>query len=106
MNLFGHKDSKVPLTPDVIMKCKCGMCPVQAKSECAKPKIMMQMEMMKKMTPEMMKDKTKEQIAMMMPKMEDMPGPYCSIGTAMCKDLDYTQVCMCATCQVFKDSIL
>jgi hypothetical protein len=63
----------------------------------------MQMKMMKNMTPDMMKDKTKEQIAMMMPKMEDMPGPFCSIGTSICKNLDYTQMCMCATYQVFKD---
>lgn len=94
---------KVPLNEDVIMKCQCGMCPVQAKSECAKPKITMRDEMMKKMTPEMMKNMSMEQKAAMMPKPDDMPGPYCAIGVAACKDLDYNKVCICPGCQVYKD---
>jgi hypothetical protein len=53
-----------------------------------KLKIMAQMAMIKKMTHEMMKDMTKEHIEILMPKMEDMPGPYCSSGTAVCIDLD------------------
>ena len=97
------KDSKVPLDEDVIMKCQCGMCPVQANSECAKPKIMMRTEMMKKMTPEMTKDMTMEQKAAMMPKPEDMPGPYCANGVAVCKDFDLSKMCICSGCQVFKD---
>lgn len=103
LDLFGHKKGKVPLTPDVMMKCKCAMCPVQTDSACAKPKIMAQKEMMKKMTPEMVKNMTKEQIEMNMPKMEDMPGPYCSNGVAVCKDFDFNKMCICASCQVFKD---
>jgi hypothetical protein len=104
LNLFGHnKKGKVPLNEDVILKCICGLCPVQANSECAKPKIMLGMEMKKKMTPEMMKSLTMEQKAAMMPKPEDMPGPYCTIGTAACEDLDYSKVCICPGCQVFKD---
>jgi hypothetical protein len=95
--------NKVPLNEDVIMKCQCGMCPVQANSECAKPKIMMRTEMMKKMTPEMMNDMTMEQKAAMMPKPEDMPGPYCAIGFTNCKDFDYNKVCICPGCQVYKD---
>jgi len=94
---------KVPLNEDVIMKCQCGMCPVQANSECAKPKIMLGMEMKKKMTPEMMKSMTMEQKAAMMPKPEDMPGPYCAIGVAACKDLDFSKMCICPGCQVFKE---
>jgi hypothetical protein len=95
--------SKVPLNENVIMKCICGMCPVQANSECAKPKIMMRTEMMKKMTPEMMANMTMEQKTAMMPKPEDMPGPYCSIGVAACKDLDYNKTCICNSCQVFEE---
>jgi len=104
LNIFGHKtESKVPLTPDVMMKCKCGMCPVQANSACAKPKIMASMEMMKKMAPEMIKSLTQEQVSMMMPKEDDMPGPYCANGVAACKDLDFSKMCICTSCQVFKD---
>lgn len=143
MNLFGHRtEPKVLLTYDVMMKCKCGVCPVQADSACAKPKIkarneMMQnmgpdmmsnmmtpgmmknVEIMRSMTPEMMRSMTreqmknmsdemmrntpKEQIDMMKPKVEDMPGPYCSNGVAICKDLDFNKMCICSGCQVFKD---
>jgi hypothetical protein len=118
LNLFGHKtEPKVLLTYDVMMKCKCGVCPVQANSACAKPKIMARDEMMKNpsseikriMTPgmmqnlEMMKNTPREQIATMMPKVEDMPGPYCANGVAVCKDLDFSKTCICSGCQVFKD---
>jgi hypothetical protein len=96
-------EGKVPLNEDVILKCICGLCPVQAKSECAKPKIMLGMEMKKKMTPEMMKSMTIEQKAAMMPKPEDMPGPYCTIGVAACKDLDFSKMCICPGCQIFKE---
>jgi hypothetical protein len=55
LNLFGHKtEPKVQLTYDVIMKCQCAVCPVQANSACAKPKIAAREEMMKNMGREMM----------------------------------------------------
>jgi hypothetical protein len=142
LNLFGHKaEPKVLLTFDVMIKCKCAMCPVQADSACAKPKItareemmknpnseitkimtpgmMKNMEMMKNMSPEMMrsmskeqmknmsdemmKNMPKEQMSAMTPKVEDMPGPYCANGVAVCKDLDFSKMCICSGCQVFKD---
>jgi hypothetical protein len=139
LNLFGHKtEPKVQLTYDVIMKCQCAVCPVQASSACAKPKIaaredmmknmsremmspgmMTNVEMMRNMTPEamrnmsteemrkmsdeMMRNMPKEQIDAMKPKVEDMPGPYCANGVAVCKDLNFSKVCICSGCQVFKD---
>jgi hypothetical protein len=142
LNLFGHKrEPKVLLTFDVMMKCKCAMCQVQADSACAKPKIaareemmknpssemkkimtpgmMQNLEMIKNMSPEtmrsmsreqmksmsdeMMRNMPKEQISAMMPKVEDMPGPYCANGAAICKDLDFSKMCICSGCQVFKD---
>ncbi len=143
MKLFDHnKQPKVMLTYDVMVKCKCAECPVQADSACAKPKIearskmmqnmnsgnvqnilgpgmMQNVEMMKNMTPEMMrnmsieqmksmsdemmKNTPKEDIAKMMPKVEDMPGPYCANGAAVCNDLDFNKMCICSSCQVFKD---
>jgi hypothetical protein len=142
LNLFRRKTGpRVLLTYDVMMKCKCGLCPVQANSACAKPKIAardemmknpnaemssimtpgmiknlemiknmnpetmrsMSREQMKNMSDEMMKNTPKEQIASMMPKPEDMPGPYCANGVAVCKDLDFSKMCVCSGCQVFKD---
>lgn len=142
MSLFGHKrEIQVPLTYDVILECKCAICPVQANSACAKPKIaarndmvknpekMMQqvmspemmknMEMIRNMNPEqlrsmskeemqrmsdeMMRNTPKEQTAAMATKPEDMPGPYCANGVAVCKDLDFGKMCICTGCQVFKD---
>ncbi len=143
MNIFGHKAApKVNLTYDVMVKCKCGLCPVQAESACAKPKIaarnemmsnlnsgnlqnilgpgmMKNMEMMKDMTPdkmrsmskeqmqgmsdEMMKNTPKQEISGMMPKPEDMPGPYCANGVAVCKDLNFSKMCICNGCQVFNE---
>lgn len=93
----------VPLNEDVILKCQCGKCPVQASSECAKPKIMKAIELKKKLTPDMTKSMSMEQKAAMIPKPEDMPGPYCTIGVAACKDLDFNQMCICPTCQVYKE---
>ncbi len=162
MDLFGHKKTiDVPLTFDVMLKCKCIVCPVQANSECSKPKIKARMEllknaemaknqdpeMMKHMNPEDMKNMTpdftkneafmknmemlrninpvqmmlmseeerkkmgdemakampKEQLESMKPKTEDMPGPYCAYGVAACKDLDFSKMCICPQCQIYKD---
>ena len=142
MSLFGHKkEIQVTLTYDVILKCRCVSCSVQAFSACAKPKIaarndmvenpakMMQqimspgmmknlemiknmnMEQMmvmsaeerKRMSDEMMKNTPQEQFAGMAPKTEDMPGPYCANGVAVCKDFDFSKTCSCNGCQVFKN---
>lgn len=128
-------------TYDVILKCKCVICQVQANSACANPKIaarndmvenpgkmlqqimnpgMMQniemlknmnlerlrgmsREQMQTMSDEMNKNAPREQFANMAPKAEDMPGPYCANGIAVCKDLDFSKTCLCSGCQVFKD---
>ena len=63
----------------------------------------MSREEQKKMSDEMMKNTPKEETDKMMPKAEDLPGPYCSNGVAFCKDLDFTKTCICSSCQVFKD---
>jgi hypothetical protein len=46
LSFFGHKEIKVGLTYDVMMKCKCIDCSVQANSACAKPKIAARNEML------------------------------------------------------------
>jgi len=63
----------------------------------------MSREEQKRMSDEMMKNTPKEETDKMMPKPEDMPGPYCAIGMAVCKDLDYTKTCLCSSCPVFRD---
>ena len=65
--------------------------------------VSMSHEDMQKMSDEMMKNMPKEQMMKMQPKSEDMPGPYCANGVADCKDLDFSKMCLCSGCQVFKD---
>jgi hypothetical protein len=63
----------------------------------------MSREQMQRMSNEMMKNTPKEQTAGMAPKAEDMPGPYCAYGVSVCKDLDFSKICMCSGCQIFKN---
>jgi len=60
-------------------------------------------KLVESVTPEMMQSMTKEQIAMIQLKPDDMPGPYCANGVAACKDLDFSKMCLCSACQLFKD---
>jgi Protein of unknown function (DUF2769) len=59
-------------------------------------------EQLQQMSDKMMQNTSKEQIDSMMPKTDDMPGPYCANGAAFCKDLDFNKSCMCNACEVFK----
>jgi hypothetical protein len=63
----------------------------------------MSQEEMKKMSDEMMKNTPKEDTSKIMPKPEDLPGPYCANGVAVCKDLDFSKACICTSCEVYKD---
>lgn len=88
-------DAKVPFTQDNGMRCICGRCPVQAESKCATGK----MEKMKEMmagNPE----------TAMIPEPEDVPGLYCSTGTAACKDLEFKQMCICDSCPIWAEYAL
>ena len=69
------------------------------------PEIMMKMsrEQQKSMGDEMMKNMSNDDSSKMIPKPEDMPGPYCANGVAVCKDFDFSKMCICSNCQVFKD---
>jgi hypothetical protein len=69
------KLGRVPLSSDVIIKCRCGMCPVQGFSACSTPQV-------KKM-------------------INSRAEVYCSVGIADCKDLDNTKQCICSQCQVY-----
>ena len=63
----------------------------------------MSREQMQSMSDQMMKNTPKEEIEAMKPKADDMPGPYCANGVAVCKDFDFVKACMCSSCQVFKN---
>jgi hypothetical protein len=60
-------------------------------------------EILEEMTSETMQGMTREQIAMMLPKVDNLPGPYCANGVAACKDFDFSKMCLCSACQLFKD---
>lgn len=76
---------KVPFERDVVSKCICGQCQVQAKSQCVKDLEKGIAEALNK-TP--------------MPR-EQIPNLYCATGKAACPDLDFDQNCICGDCPVF-----
>ena len=63
----------------------------------------MSREQMQSMSDEMKKNTPQEQTSAMAPKPEDLPGPYCANGVSVCKDLDFSKMCLCSGCQVFKN---
>jgi len=77
--------AKVPFINETVTKCKCPKCPVQSKSQCVSGKL------------STMKDALKSNPL----KREDIPGVYCSTGTATCRDLDPKQSCICGGCANF-----
>jgi hypothetical protein len=95
----------VPYNVDTIMKCQCTSCPVQHESSCVMGKVQAMSGMMEKMRTMMMPGE-QGMSDMMLPSAEDMPGLYCSTGTATCGDLDYSMGCICMTCQVYLDNVL
>jgi hypothetical protein len=106
------RKGRVPLNNDVMMKCMCPTCPVQTESACSRPKIKMMMDMMEMKAEKSGSSSATSGMGMSMmpertPKMEmnpsDMPGPYCTIGVAACKDLDDNKACICRSCQVYKE---
>lgn len=111
MNLFGKKEaSRVPFNNDVVSKCICDSCPVQAQSACSMPKKEKMVNMRANVS------QTKEEMGSGMPmsmaqapmeKMnanpDELAGPYCATGMASCRDLDTNKACICRTCQVYKE---
>ena len=82
--------TKVTFNSGNVGKCLCPKCPVQAKSQCVSGKL-----------------GTITQALSKSPLLrEDIPGVYCSTGTATCKDLDPTQSCICGNCSIFKEANL
>lgn len=77
--------TKVPFGSSNVGKCKCPKCPVQTKSQCVSGKL----------------TTIKESLAKTPLIREEIPGLYCSTGTATCTDLDPKQACLCDGCAVF-----
>ncbi|HEY3317398.1 MAG TPA: DUF2769 domain-containing protein [Coriobacteriia bacterium] len=108
----------VAYNADNVMKCQCTSCPVQGESACAMDKVHAMSGMMEKMRAMMaggqgmsgmsggMSGMSEQHGEMMLPSAQDMPGMYCSTGTATCGDLDYTKGCICPTCAVYTDNQL
>ena len=65
--------------------CMCPQCPVQASSVCVKGKV-----------PDIQNALKKRPL-----QRAEIPGVYCSTGTATCQDLDTSKNCICGTCAVF-----
>jgi hypothetical protein len=72
----------------------------------AKQAMGMSKEQMQAMGEEMNKNVPKESYENMAPKPEDFPGPYCATGVATCKDLDFTKLCVCGSCQIYQKNNL
>jgi hypothetical protein len=92
---MGLKMTKVEFNMENLKKCVCRDCPVQENSACAGAK--------KKMLQEKMEEMVEKG---MMPDPEAVPGVYCAAGPAICSDLDFEKMCMCATCPVWQEQDL
>lgn len=81
------RSTRIPFNAAKVMECMCTKCPVQANSACVKGK-------MAGMKEAMMENPLRR---------EDIPGMYCSTGTATCKDIDYTKMCICMSCPIWAE---
>ena len=79
--------AKVPFIVENVTRCMCPGCPVQSASQCVSGK-MLGIEDVLKSNPL---------------KREDVPGDYCSTGTATCQDIDISQACSCFDCPVYSE---
>jgi hypothetical protein len=79
---------KIPFIKSNFIRCICGKCPVQSKSECVKDKM--------GAVPEILQSHSA-------PRHEDFPFAYCAAGTATCTDIDVKQTFICFDCAVYKE---
>ncbi|MDX9823054.1 MAG: hypothetical protein RBT20_14045 [Syntrophales bacterium] len=79
--------TKVLFNANNVGQCMWPKCPVQSKSQCAGGKLAA----------------IKASAAKTPLVREDIPGVYCSTGTATCKDLDPKQAYICGSCAVFSE---
>jgi hypothetical protein len=77
----------VPFVAVNFDKCLCIKCPVQLRSPCVKGKFVNLKDSLNKNPLEK----------------EDIPGVYCSSGTATCTDIKSTEECVCGKCVIFPE---
>lgn len=75
----------VPFTTENMIKCMCPECGVQSESKCVSDKM----------------SKLNDALNSNPLEREDIPGEYCSTGTATCQDIDTGQACTCFDCPVY-----
>ena len=83
--------TKVPCTELNIERCRCTLCPVQADNECAQEKYCG------------LKNELESSRGVEALEPQKVPGIYCSLGTASCKDLKSENQCICDTCPVWEE---
>ena len=75
----------IPFVETNINKCICPQCPVQQASHCVSSKFL----------------ELKDTLSKHPLNREDIPGVYCSAGTASCTDIQTGQDCICGKCVIF-----
>ena len=84
-------DFVVPYVEENINRCRCPQCPVQTNSRCAQSEVQSARKALENAP-------TGE-----VPDPENVPGVYCSEGTATCQGLDFNKQCICGSCEVWKE---
>lgn len=82
---------EVPYIQKNAARCQCYGCPVQKESACAQEKYAAVSGSLATGEP---------------PVHADLPGLYCSAGTAVCDDLDFSGMCQCMGCAVYAENSL
>jgi len=75
----------IPFVETNVTKCICPQCPVQQASHCVSSKFL----------------EFKDTLSKHPLNREDIPGVYCSAGTASCTDIQTGQDCICGKCVIF-----
>lgn len=78
--------AKVEYAKDNAEKCRCGTCPVQTPSSCAK---------------NLYEESRKSGD---FPPPDRLAGLYCSVGKTSCPDLDFVNLCNCPACLVWGEN--
>lgn len=82
---------KIDFSVKNIKKCLCPECPVQAESECAEGKRRIMLEIAWSSESGMYFERDR------------VPGMYCTMGKALCHDIDFNKRCICEKCLVWQE---
>jgi hypothetical protein len=92
MGLERGNMSKIDFSMENIKKCLCTKCAVQIDSQCVKDK--------KKI---MLLITQQDLDSPMRIDQDRVPGLYCAMGKALCKDIDAKKMCKCGECAIWKE---